>query len=156
MHKASLGHIPRILVFALLGTTVLVLIVGAYPHHSLAARSDDLGDRVLGSPAFVVAMRIVAMYVFVFVLASVVARIWQGHWLRKAGPFEVSDEVQTIKEERDKLAREARDAKRDVERLKDTLANSDGLIRNLSQQLAALQNARTGKKLLRLPVVRRS
>jgi len=154
MHKASLGHIPRILVFALLGTTVLVLIVGAYPHHSLAARSDDLGDRVLGSPAFVVAMRIVAMYVFV--LASVVARIWQGHWLRKAGPFEVSDEVQTIKEERDKLAREARDAKRDVERLKDTLANSDGLIRNLSQQLAALQNARTGKKLLRLPVVRRS
>jgi hypothetical protein len=141
--------LPRALVVLLIGATLTVLVIGAYPHHSLATSKDDLTARVLGSPAFVIGMRVVAMYVFVFVLASVIARIWQGHWLRKAGPFEVSDEVQTLKEARDQLAAKAREAERDLERLKDTLANSDGVIRTLSAQLSGAPAPATRRSVLR-------
>jgi hypothetical protein len=78
----------------------------------------------------------------------VIARIWQGHWLRKAGPFEVSDEVAALKESRDLLAEKARDAEAVVERLKEDLANSDGLISTLSAQLTGPSQRQTGKGLL--------
>jgi hypothetical protein len=89
------------------------------------------------------------MYVFVFVLTSIVARVWQGAWLRKAGPFEVSDEVRTITQERDRLAARARETDSDIQRLKESLANSDGVIRTLSEGLPSKQSPAMGRGLLR-------
>jgi uncharacterized protein YlxW (UPF0749 family) len=135
--KAVLGvqQTPKLLVLAMLVATATVLAFGQYPHHELADRNATTVGKIVGAPAFVVALRLVVMYVVVFVLASVIARIWKGHWLRRAGPFEVADEVQTVIEERDRLKTEVKAAEDRIGRLTDSLRSSNTLARRLQQAL---------------------
>ncbi len=140
-------HTPRVLVIAMLVATGLVLALGKYPHHELANSRATTAAKIVGAPAFVVAIRIVVMYAVVFVLASVLARIWNGHWLRKAGPFEVADEVQTLKDERDRLRNEAIAAGGRIQTLTRRLEEAYDDLQKIGE---AVETATEGR--LRLPV----
>ena len=97
-----------------------------------------------GIPPVVIGIRLVLLYVFVFVLASVLARIWNQQWLRKAGPFEVSDEVETLKDEVVRLTERARTAEARLERFTLAIQDSDKTIRTLSQALRKKERKRRG------------
>jgi hypothetical protein len=139
-----LRHWPRGLVLALLGSTLVVLLLGHYPHRSLAGRKPTLLEEMTGIPPVVIGIRLVLLYVFVFVLASVLARIWNQQWLRKAGPFEVSDEVETLKDEVVRLTERARTAEARLERFTLAIQDSDKTIRTLSQALRKKERKRRG------------
>lgn len=130
-----LKHTPRGLVVVLVLATAAVLALGQYPHHELAGPNSTTVSRIIAAPAFVVALRIVVMYAVVFVLASILARIWNRQWLRKAGPFEVADDVQALKDERDRVRGEVQTAQARIGELNERLLQSNGVIERLGRAL---------------------
>jgi hypothetical protein len=69
------------------------------PHECLRTRADltvlellfDSDPMLLIGRLLIVAAAVVMLAVGLFVLSSIAVRIRRGHWLRRAGPFEVSD-----------------------------------------------------------------
>jgi hypothetical protein len=67
----------------------------------------------------------------VFVALSIGIRMRSGHWLRRAGPFEISERVVDEVEGQLEFWRDAAlESKAEISRLEERLRQSDGLVRD--------------------------
>jgi hypothetical protein len=84
--------------FAAVATAVVLLIKGLYPADLPESHSPDFVDNVFDNRAVLWAARLLlvsaaAVLAFggVFIVVSIGIRMRNGEWLRRAGPFEVSE-----------------------------------------------------------------
>ena len=88
-------------------------------------------DTVLGSRAVVAAIRLAVIFAGAFVVVSVVALISQRQWLTKVGPVQVSERVTTVGVV--------------SQRLRGVLAQSDGEMDKLRQEIAVIDKLLNGR-----------
>jgi hypothetical protein len=137
-------HFAHGLVLVLIGATI-ALADQVYPDDSDVARSsdDNFIDSVFSDPLVIAAASVAVVYVAAFCVISVLARIWNRQWLRRAGPFEISDEVKDLRNSVERWQQEAGRAKDQISELQERLADSNKLTSELS---AALSKAGKGTK----------
>jgi len=83
-----------------LTTLVAILVKGLYPAHLPIDKNPDFIDNIFDNRAVVWAARLLLVSAAavlavggVFIVASTVIRMRNQEWLRRAGPFEVSETV---------------------------------------------------------------
>lgn len=127
------------------------ITVAGFEQGEVDPDSDPLSN-LLSSRAVIIPARIVAVFLALYVVVSVVALIYRGQWIVKAGPVQASEAVRTIDREKDHLHSELKTAKEDAAKWEanyDRLVGeqevlkreSDELAEQLSEQLARIEDA---------------
>jgi hypothetical protein len=122
---------------------VVLLIKGLYPADLPAPTNPDFIDNIFDNRAVVWAARLLlvsaaAVLAFggVFIVVSTVIRMKNGEWLRRAGPFEVSETaVGEIEGQIEFWRQAALTGQEEVEELTERLNESDELIEQLHNML---------------------
>jgi hypothetical protein len=124
---------------ALVALGVLVAF-RVYPRQISVKEDASFLDTLTASRLVVAAVRVVIFYVAVFIALSVAVRIWNGQWLRKAGPFEVSEEVvQVLKHKIKEWEVSADKDQAEIDRLKAQIVRADETLQVLRTQLLGSQ-----------------
>ena len=89
------------------------------------------------------AIRVVLVFAVGFIVASLLARIWNRQWLSKAGPFEISD-VKDLTGELDAAQLNLAQAEEDINSLNVRINASDRTIEELLVSLDAASNRLDG------------
>lgn len=91
---------------------------------------------VLAARLLLVSSAVVLAVGGVFIIVSIGIRMKNGEWLRKAGPFEVSETaLSDIESQLNKWKRAAEAGKEEVAELSERLVESDELIKQLQKEL---------------------
>ncbi len=122
---------------------VVLLIKGLYPADLPSAKNPDFIDNVFDNRAVVWAARLLlvsaaAVLAFggLFIVISTGIRMANGEWLRKAGPFEISETaVSEIEGQVDFWRQAALAGQEEVAELTERLEESDELIEHLHNML---------------------
>ena len=125
----------RLFAIALVGGAVAVGI-GLYPNYVMVPKHPSLLDEIFQSRTIIVFVRVLMMFAAGFVVASLLARIWNRQWLSKAGPFEVSD-VADLTADLDVADENLKEAEDNIATLNSRLAASDQTIKQLVEELNA-------------------
>lgn len=118
---------------------VVLLVKGLYPVDLPSSRNPDFVDNVFDNRGVIWAARLLlvsaaAVLAFggVFIVISIGTRMKNGEWLRRAGPFEISEEPlgKTV-DEVDVWRQAALANQEEVASLRERLEKSDELVENL-------------------------
>jgi hypothetical protein len=121
----------------LVGAVALMLLVkGLYPADLPAGRNPDFVDTIFDNRGVVWAARLLlvsaaAVLAFggIFIVLSIGIRIKNGEWLRRAGPFEISEgSLGQAKDETDFWRRAAETSREETTRLREQLRRSKEVI----------------------------
>jgi hypothetical protein len=131
-----------VIVIALL-VGLLFLMKGLFPADLPQADDPDFVDAIFSNRAVIwtarlllVSAAVVLVVGGVFIVASIVFRMKAGDWLKRAGPFEVSEaEVAELKDQIELWRRTALDGQRETVETKELLEASDELIERLQLTL---------------------
>jgi len=132
-----------LLLILALAVGVILLIKGLYPTDLPATKNPDFIDNVFDNRAVVWAARLLlvsaaAVLAFggLFIVISTGIRMKNGEWLRRAGPFEISETaVSEIEGQVDFWRTAALAGQEEVEELTERLQESDELIEQLHNML---------------------
>lgn len=132
-----IGTAVGLLVVAALGFALL--IKGLYPADLPASPNPDFVDNVFANRAVLLAARVLLVSAAgvlglggIFIAASIGIRMKNGEWLRRAGPFEISEgKLAQAEAEIDFWQQEALASKQEVLALEQQLAHTDELAANL-------------------------
>jgi hypothetical protein len=108
----------------LIALAVAIASASRLDDHPKFSRSPDPSvlQTVVDQGAVLAGIRLVFLFAAVFVLLSIAARVWNGHWLTKFGPAEVaSEQVPVLLEEAEKKDKALRKAERTIKGLKKDL-----------------------------------
>jgi hypothetical protein len=130
-------------VFLALAVGVFFLVKGLCPADLPTETNSDFVDSVFHNRGVVLAARlllvlgaIVLVAGGVFVVGSIASRMKKGDWLRKAGPFEVSeDAIGDVEDQIDRWRLAAAAGQEEVAELTERLKDSDDLIQHLRVEL---------------------
>ena len=128
---------PRVVVVALVIVAV-VLGINLYPHQIRVSSHPSVLDETFDSRTLILALRIVVLFAVGFIVASLIARIWGGQWLSKAGPFEITD-VKDLTDELKQSEAQVANAQKEIETLDERLAKSDETIEELLRATEGLK-----------------
>lgn len=96
----------------------------------------DNGPLIWVSRGVLISAAIVLAVACLYVVVSTVVRMKNREWLRRAGPFEISEvSIGAVVEQIDYWRRKARTRQREVELTKQALAATDALIERLYDHL---------------------
>lgn len=120
---------------------IALLVKGLYPADLPASRNPDFIDNVFDNRGVLWAARLLlvsaaAVLAFggVFIVVSIGIRMKNGEWLRRAGPFEISeDRLGQAEGDADFWRRASLASEGEVQRLRDRLGRSEELIRALQR-----------------------
>lgn len=127
-----------VLLLAILGALVL-LLKGLFPTDLPHVEDPNFIDAIFNNKAVIWAARILLVSAAVvlavggvFIIASTVVRMQKGDWLKRAGPFEVSEMAVTELEDQIEFWRStALDGQDEIAELRERLGASDDLIEQL-------------------------
>ena len=114
----------------------IAVAVALYPHYIKLGKNPSLVDQIFQSRTIVVLIRVVLLFAAGFIVASLLARIWNRQWLSKAGPFEISDVVD-LTGELDAAEANLAHAEEDINKLNLRISASDRTIEELLTSLDA-------------------
>ena len=118
---------------------VLLLVKGLYPADLPQGRNPDFVDNIFDNRGVLWAARLllvsaVGVLAFggIFIVISIGVRMKNGEWLRRAGPFEISEgPVRQTKGEVDFWRRAVLDSQEEVVRLREELGQFEDLVAKL-------------------------
>jgi hypothetical protein len=118
------------------------LMKGLFPADLPQPDDPDFVDAIFSNRAVIWAARVLLVAAAVvlavggvFIVASIVFRMKTGDWLKRAGPFEVSEvEVAELKDQIELWRRTAVDGQREMVETQELLEESDELIKRLHLQ----------------------
>ncbi|MGN6557160.1 MAG: hypothetical protein ACTHLH_04010 [Solirubrobacterales bacterium] len=120
---------------------IVLLAKGLYPVNLPPMKDPDFIDTVFDNRAVLWAARLLLVSVLAFggsfIVVSIVIRMKNGEWLRRAGPFEVSETVNEIEGRIDFWRATARVRQEEVVELTERLEESDELIQQLRTAFAS-------------------
>jgi hypothetical protein len=119
------------------GAIALIAIPG-FEQGEIDPDSDPLNN-LLSSRAVIIPARIVLVFLALYVVISIVALIYRGQWIVRAGPIQASEAVRTIDREKDHLRAELKTAKDDAAKWEDSydrLAKEQEALKRTSDELA--------------------
>lgn len=130
-----------LLVVATIGTALLVK--GLYPANLPASRNPDFVDNVFDNRAVLLAARLLLVSAAavlalggVFIVVSIGHRMKNREWLRRVGPFEISEgEVSQAEDENDFWRRTALANQKEFVELKERIKESDAVTAELLDRL---------------------
>jgi hypothetical protein len=137
--NGPIGTVFAVLVILACLVAVVLLVKGLYPADLPSAKNPDFIDNVFDNRAVVWAARLLlvsaaAVLAFggLFIVVSTGIRMANGEWLRKAGPFEISETaVSEIEGQVDFWRQTALAGQEEVAELTERLEESDELIEEL-------------------------
>ena len=94
---------------------VALIAINAFDAGEIDADEDPINN-LFSSRAVIIPARIVLVFVALYVVISVVALIYRGQWIVKAGPVEASEAVRTLDRDQDHLRAELKNAKENAEK----------------------------------------
>jgi hypothetical protein len=120
----------------LIGIAILLLAKGLYPADLPETRNPDFVDNVFDNRAVLWAARLllvsgagVLAIGGIFIVVSIGIRMRSGEWLRRAGPFEISEgSLGQARDEADYWRRAAADSEDEALRLRARLRKSEELL----------------------------
>ena len=135
--QRSIGAAVGLFLVAAIGLTLLVK--GLYPADLPKSRDPDFVDNLFANRAVLLAGRLLLVSAGgvlalggIFIAASIGIRMKNGEWLRRAGPFEISEEkLAQAQQEIDFWQREARENEEEVIALRQLLESTDALAAGL-------------------------
>lgn len=118
---------------------ILLLVKGLYPADLPASRNPDFIDNIFDNRGVLWAARLLlvsaaAVLAFggIFIVLSIGIRMKNGEWLRRAGPFEISEgDLSRTGDEVDFWRRAALTNREEADVLQEQLKQSEDLIRDL-------------------------
>jgi hypothetical protein len=121
---------------------VLLLVRGLYPADLPRSTSPDFVDNVFDNRGVLWAARLLLVSAAgvlavggIFIVISIVIRMKNGEWLRRAGPFEISvDEADEAGEETEFWRQVALASREEAVKLRDRLEQSERLVRYLQSR----------------------
>lgn len=120
---------------------VVLLVKGLYPADLPKSRNPDFVDNVFDNRGVLWASRLLLVSAAgvlaiggVFIVVSIGIRMKNGEWLRRAGPFEISERKLSHAEAEIEFWRRASQAKQDE------LVNLEGRLRQSYELIADLRN----------------
>lgn len=137
--RRRIGVSIGLLLVGILGITLLVK--GLYPADLPASRNPDFLDNLFANRAVLLAARLLLVAAAgviglggIFIAASIGIRMKNGEWLRRAGPFEISEgKLARAEEEIDFWQRQALESEEKVVALRKRLERTQELAANLPQ-----------------------
>jgi hypothetical protein len=134
----SAGTAVGLLLLAICVLGVALLAKGLYPVNLPPSPNPDFIDTIFDNRAVIWAARLLlvsgaAVLAFggTFIVVSIGIRMRNGEWLRRAGPFEISEgAVSEIQDQVEFWRQTALDGREEVTDLTQRLERSDGLIQN--------------------------
>lgn len=129
--------------FLVLAASILLLARGLYPADLPLSRNPDFIDNVFHNRAVLWAARLllvsaagVLAFGGIFIVISVGARMKNGEWLRRAGPFEISEGPLDQSEDRVAFWQSAAGASREeADALRERLRRSEELLEDLRNSM---------------------
>jgi hypothetical protein len=126
-----------------LGISILLLAKGLYPADLPASRNPDFVDNIFDNRAVLWAARLllvsaagVLAFGGIFIVGSICIRIRNREWLRRAGPFEISEEsTHRTEDEADFWRRAARANREEADVLGERLRRSEELLESSEDAL---------------------
>jgi hypothetical protein len=126
---------------ALLFAAVVILLLakGLYPADLPRSRNPDFVDNVFDNRGVLWAARLLLVsaagilaFGGIFIVVSIGVRMKNGDWLRRAGPFEISEgRLDQVEEEADFWRQSALTRHEEILRLRDRLGQSEAAIEHL-------------------------
>ncbi|MGN6258799.1 MAG: hypothetical protein ACTHN3_13810 [Solirubrobacterales bacterium] len=118
---------------------VVLLVKGLYPADLPESRNPDFVDNVFDNRGVLWAARLllvsaagVLAFGGIFIVVSIGIRMKNGEWLRRAGPFEISEgKVSQAEDEIEYWHRTALERRKEIRNLRERLRQSDELAENL-------------------------
>jgi hypothetical protein len=138
-----LGQALAYIVVLGLPVGLFFLAKGLYPTDLPATQDPDFLDSIFQNKGVIWAARLLLVSAAgvlalggLFIIASIVVRMKNREWLRRAGPFEVSERaVEDLENQIEFWRSAALTGQDEIEQLKDQLEESDSLIEFLEKQL---------------------
>jgi hypothetical protein len=117
----------------------VLLVKGLYPADLPESRNPDFVDNVFDNRGVLWAARLllvsaagVLAFGGIFIVASIGIRMKNGEWLRRAGPFEISEgPLHKTEDETDFWRRAALASREEIDVLRDDLRRSEELLRGI-------------------------
>jgi len=118
---------------------VVLLVKGLYPADLPESRNPDFVDNIFDNRGVLWAARLllvsaagVLAFGGIFIVVSIGIRMKNGEWLRRAGPFEISEgPLHETEDETDFWKRAALASREEADVLRDDLRQSEGLLRGI-------------------------
>ncbi len=137
------GQALAVLLLIAVPVGLVLLAIGLFPTDLPAARNPNFVDTIFDNRGVIWASRLLLVSAAavlalggVFIVVSTVIRMKNGEWLRRAGPFEVSERAATEIEGQIEFWRQAAlEGQEEVEELTDRLDESDRLVEQLHDML---------------------
>jgi hypothetical protein len=129
----------RIGLVVVCGIALVLLVKGLYPADLPESRNPDFVDNVFDNRAVLWAARLllvsaagVLAFGGVFIVVSIASRMKNGEWLRRAGPFEISEgPLHKTEGETDFWHQAALASREEADVLRDRLRQSEELLRGV-------------------------
>ncbi len=135
-HQA--GRVIGVALLIIAPLLVVGLIYVLVPSHEPRFDKPNFLEAIFASRFTIAVARVAIVFAAGYIVVSVVALIWQGRWLSRAGPFETSESVRALTKERDRLAAELVRALANTEAVEDRLRQ---VRTDLEDTRAELENA---------------
>jgi len=137
MAKGKAGAAAGLFVVVAVG--IALLVKGLYPADLPTSQDPDFIDNVFANRTALLSVRLLLVAASgviglggIFIVASIGIRMKNGEWLRRAGPFEISEgKLGQTEEEIDFWRRKALENKQEVIALRQLLKSTDELAVNL-------------------------
>ncbi|HEX6602659.1 MAG TPA: hypothetical protein VF030_08450 [Solirubrobacterales bacterium] len=126
-------------VAATAAVAMVLLVKGLYPADLPESRNPDFVDNVFDNRGVLWAARMllvsaagVLAFGGIFIVLSIGIRMKKGEWLRRAGPFEISEgDLKKSEDEVEFWCRAALTSREEATSLRERIAQLEGLIRDL-------------------------
>lgn len=133
------GVVIRIGLLAACAIALFLLVRGLYPADLPESRNPDFVDNVFDNRGVLWAARLllvsaagVLAFGGIFIVVSIGIRMKNGEWLRRAGPFEISEgPLHKTEDETDFWRRAALASREEIDVLRDDLRRSEELLRGI-------------------------
>lgn len=134
-----LRWIAALLLVLFVVSAIALLVIGLYPTNLPTKRDPTFVDTVFDNRGVVWMARLllvsaagVLAFGGVFIVVSIGIRMKNGEWLRRAGPFEISDtSVRKIEDQVEFWCREALTERKEAEKVTERLRKSHELVARL-------------------------